>query len=302
MTLLSEVRVGDAVRHGNLSVFPLFTPTTGSVEYQLSDEAIASGGVAVEEVGEQGSVPNLLVKNDGDTRVLFLEGEELRGAKQNRVLNTSVLVAAHSHVQIPVSCVERGRWRYRTRQFGSAGTHSSPRLRRQLKESVSQSLESGSGHLSDQGAVWHEVQRQAVALKASSETSAMSDTYEAYRSRLAEAQQSLAYVEGATGVAVAIGQKVVAIDLFDKPSTCRKVWSRLLTGATMEALESPSAEGHAVETDVRNALDRLRDATWTPAPAVGEGTELRWDPDPATHASALMLGADVLHGSLVAAG
>ena len=50
----------------------------------------------VEEVSEGGSVPNLLVTNAGDARVLFLEGEELRGTKQNRVLNTSVLVAAHS--------------------------------------------------------------------------------------------------------------------------------------------------------------------------------------------------------------
>ena len=57
-----------------------------------------------------GSVPDLLVENRGDVRVLFLEGEELIGAKQNRILNTSVLVAAHTKVKIPVSCVERGRW------------------------------------------------------------------------------------------------------------------------------------------------------------------------------------------------
>jgi hypothetical protein len=67
-----------------------------SVEYLLSDEAIAAGSLTVEEIGEGGSVPNLLVSYDGDCRVLFLEGEELKGAKQNRVLNTSVLVAAQS--------------------------------------------------------------------------------------------------------------------------------------------------------------------------------------------------------------
>jgi transposase len=46
--------------------------------------------VTVQEVSEGGSVPDLLVENSGDTRVLFLEGEELVGAKQNRILNTSV--------------------------------------------------------------------------------------------------------------------------------------------------------------------------------------------------------------------
>ena len=66
--------------------------------------------VTVEEVSESGSVPNLLVENKGDIRILFIEGEELVGAKQNRVLNTSVLIAAKSRVKIPVSCVEAGRW------------------------------------------------------------------------------------------------------------------------------------------------------------------------------------------------
>ena len=114
MSTLPDVRVGDPIRHEALTVFPLFSPPDGAVDYLLSDEAIAAGSVTVEEVSEGGSVPNLLVTNQGDSRVLFLEGEELRGAKQNRVLNTSVLVAAHSKTPIPVSCVEQGRWRYRT--------------------------------------------------------------------------------------------------------------------------------------------------------------------------------------------
>ena len=117
MPTLPEIRVGEPIRHEALAVFPLFSPPEGDVEYLLSDEAIAAGSVTVEEVSEGGSVPNLLVTNHGDSRVLFLEGEELRGAKQNRVLNTSVLVAAHSKTTIPVSCVEQGRWRYRSRQF-----------------------------------------------------------------------------------------------------------------------------------------------------------------------------------------
>ena len=94
MITLPEVRVGEPIRHETLTVFPLFSPPAETVEYLLSDEAINAGAVTVEEVSEGGSVPNLLVSNTGDCRVLFLEGEELKGAKQNRVLNTSVLVAA----------------------------------------------------------------------------------------------------------------------------------------------------------------------------------------------------------------
>src|SRR3954471_9137524 len=146
MSTLPDVSVGDPIRYESLFVFPLFSPPEGVVDYLLSDDAIQAGSVTVEEVSEGGSVPDLLVTNLGDSRVLFLEGEELRGAKQNRVLNTSVLVAARSKTTIPVSCVEQGRWRYRARQFGSSGSHSSPKLRHILKKSVTRSALGGQGH------------------------------------------------------------------------------------------------------------------------------------------------------------
>lgn len=91
---LPKLRVGDPVRHETLSVFPLFSEPNSRIEYRLSDEALADESLLIEEISEGGSVPDLLVENKGDVRVLFLEGEELVGAKQNRILNTSVLVCA----------------------------------------------------------------------------------------------------------------------------------------------------------------------------------------------------------------
>jgi hypothetical protein len=301
MSVLPEVRVGEPIRHEALGVFPLFAPPGEPVEYTLADEAIAAGSVTVEEVSEAGSVPHLLVTNAGDVRVLFLEGEELRGAKQNRVLNTTVLVAARGRTTIPVSCVEQGRWRYRSRGFAAGESHSSSKLRGYLKGSVARSLKAGLGHTSDQMAVWREVDRQRAALGATSETAAMADTYEAYRARLDEFRGRLAYAEGATGLAVAVGPIVVAVDLFDRPSTCRTVWDRLLSGVILEALEAAKPETVAVAADVEALLSRLRAAAWEPAPAVGEGQEYRTDAVPPTHASALTLGDAMIHGSAVVA-
>lgn len=299
MTTFPEVRVGDPIRHEALTVFPLFSAPAESAEYFLADEAIAAGSLTVEEVGEAGSVPTLLVSNTGDLPVLFLEGEELRGAKQNRVLNTSVLVAARGRTPIPVSCVEQGRWSYRTRQFASAGTHSSSKLRRHLKESVARSLRSGQGHASDQMAVWGEVDRQMDALGSASETAAMADTYEAHRGRLEEFRRRLGYAEGSAGLAVAVGPQVVAVDVFDRPSTCRKVWDRLLSGVVMDALEAGGPGRSAEVADVEGLLAGLRAAAWEEAPAVGEGREFRSDTVPRAHASSLVVGTSVLHGSVV---
>jgi len=84
-------------------------------------EALEKAVLIVTEVSEGGSVPNLKVANKGDAPILLLDGEEVAGAKQNRVLNTTILVGGKSEVVIPVSCTEQGRWTYSSREFFEIG-------------------------------------------------------------------------------------------------------------------------------------------------------------------------------------
>jgi hypothetical protein len=298
-----EFRIGDAIRHEALAVFPLFAEKSRAVDYDLSHEAMGKGSVLVQEVSASGSVPDLSVENKGELRVLFLEGEQLVGAKQNRILNTSVLVAARTTSKIPVSCVEAGRWHYKSRHFTSGGMHTPYQLRRVLKKSVSDSLKGVEAYYySDQGAVWHEVARQQKALGAVSPTHAMSDTFEAQRVRLNQFLEKVGHVEGAVGVAVAIAGKVVAIEAFDKPQTCGRVWKRLLSGAVLDALEVPPGAGRAAEAaDVERALSGLGALDWQRGPRVGEGEDYRAESPAGDHASALALDGALVHGSVVTA-
>jgi hypothetical protein len=130
----------------------------------------------------------------------------------------------------------------------------------------------------------------------------MADTYAAYENRLKEYRDRLQYIDGATGLAVAVGGKLVSVDLFDKPTTCRKVWDRLLTGVVLDALEAGPGPQQVGEADVQRVLASLRDAPWQQAPAVGAGEEFRAAMEEDRHATALTSGGAVVHGSLVAAG
>ncbi len=298
---LPKLRVGDPIRHETLCVFPLFSEPNGKVEYRLSDEALADESLLIEEISESGSVPDLLVENKGDVRVLFLEGEELVGAKQNRILNTSVLIAAHTKLKIPVSCVEQGRWGYRSRYFGSSGSHSPSKLRRALRASVSMNVMENRGHTSDQGAVWNEVACLQAAHAVESDTAAMSDAFDTYQDRIASFRENLKYVDGATGVAVAIGGKIVTLDVFDKPLTCRKVWDRLLSSVVFDALEAGQTDHYASVADVEQLVAAVGDLPWEQAEPVGEGDEYRAESKRGDHASALAFEDTVVHGSVVAA-
>lgn len=301
-SIFPSVHVGEPIRQGQISVFPLFAEAPAPLDYILSADAISDGSVVVEEVSEAGSVPTLSVTNKADRLVLFLEGEQLIGAKQNRILNTSILIAAKSKATIPVSCVEQGRWRFKSAQFGGSESHSPSKLRYALKRSVSASLKLGGGHSSNQGEVWAEVASLQKSHGVESASSALEDTFASYKERLAALQKQFGYVEGASGLAVALGKEIVCLDLFDKPSTCGKVWDRLLSGALLESL-APSAEQRPTDVaDVDRFLAELKAAPWEPAASAGEGQEFRSATEQGAQASALCYAEQVVHGSAVAAG
>jgi len=295
---LPFVRVGKPLRHHSLTIFPLFTDVEPVVDYRLSDDAITAEALVVTEVSEQGSVPELLVDNRGDKPVLFLEGEMLVGAKQDRVLNTSLLVAAGIKMKVPVSCVERGRWARRSLRFGSSPRSPSPSLRRSLKKSVSSSLRRMQRHTSDQGAVWRTVEEIHRSHRVTSQTRALSDAYEQTELRAEDFRQRLRYEPGSRGLVAALGGRVVMLELYDRAETCARMWDRLLSGLVLEALSTPLAENPVEAEAVERLLAAAEEAAWEEVTTPGEGEEYRatLGGDPA---SALTCEGSLLHESVL---
>ena len=126
---LDKVKVGRKQSYRNLAVFPLLSGYATGLDYMTLDEGLAGGLIQVTEVSQGGTVPELKVVNKSPRMVLILDGEELVGAKQNRIVNTTILVQAQSTTVIPVNCVEQGRWHYRSPSFSSEERMMSPALR-----------------------------------------------------------------------------------------------------------------------------------------------------------------------------
>ncbi len=119
---------GEPNHNAGLTLVPLFPAAEPRLEYLGLGEAL-SRGLTVTEVDADGDVGTLHVKNPLDERVLLYEGEELVGAKQNRVVRVTTLVEAHAVIQLVVDCVERGRWAWRSRAFGVSPRSRSSRPR-----------------------------------------------------------------------------------------------------------------------------------------------------------------------------
>jgi hypothetical protein len=105
-----EVQAVSFQKSKRMSIVQLLTARHNSFDYISGATAIKNELVRVNEVSEAGRVNDLFVFNLSDKYVFFMDGDILMGAKQNRVLNTSVLLAPNSKSTLPVSCVEQGRW------------------------------------------------------------------------------------------------------------------------------------------------------------------------------------------------
>ena len=274
---IAELRIGAPQASGPLLMFPLLKDRPDQPDYLTLDEALANGTARVEEVGEAGSVPELLFRNDGEKPVLLLDGEELVGAKQNRVLNLSILAPAHAETKIPVSCVEAHRWGYRSRHFGSSDRAFYASGRAAKMAQVSASLATGRSRRSDQHAIWEDIAATSSRLRVQSDTGAMADIYEQRRAGVDGHVQRLAAQAGQVGALFAIGDRIVGLDLFDSSATYAKLAPKLVRSYALDAvdLEESTQDRRAAIADVEAFLQRLEAADAESFPAVGLGEDLR---------------------------
>jgi hypothetical protein len=225
--MTAELEFGQMLSYQRLGIVPLRLRKSSALSYLTCDETDLGKWVTIEEVSAGGSVPELRVRNQSDCRVFIFEGSTLIGAKQNRVVNMSIMLGPRSVNVIPVSCVERGRWRLNTPTFGF-GAFSDHHLRAKMSAGVTSSLKQFGKVAMDQMAVWRHVDSMLGKAQAASPTSAYQAVYDKCDDGLGDYIKKLPVPKEACGIAMEIDGAFQAMDLFDKPDTLQKLWPRLL--------------------------------------------------------------------------
>jgi hypothetical protein len=157
---------------------------------------------------------------------------------------------------------------------------------------------------SDQGAVWSEISAKESRAGSASPTAALHDLYARESGDLAVFSRAFPCPPDANGLAVGIGGKLVALEVFDAPETLAAQWSRLVEGAASAHLDHrrAGAVGAVVPPSHRypdpGALGRMLQRTSTAvagavvSPSVGEGSDVRL-------AGTRISGAALVHGDRV---
>ena len=252
---LKEIELGRARRFRNITVFPLHREAAPRMEYLALDVAMDNDLVEVTEVDAAGSVPDLLVKNRGKLPVLIIDGEEVVGAKQNRVVNTSILLPAKSTTKIPVSCTEAGRWEHTTLKFKKSDTVLYAKARARKMRAVSDSYVACNQAVSDQSEVWAQIHELESKSGNKSPTSSMKNVFEARQRDLDECLAALRPEPGQRGLVVCVGGKPLGCDYISRPEVYVRLHDKLLRSYVIDALLE-QGRGKATRKDSARAFLR----------------------------------------------
>jgi hypothetical protein len=216
-------------------------------------QAMQQGLITVQERGTAAieNVHWLSLYNNSDKNIYVSSGEVLAGGRQDRIVTKDTIVMAGSgRIDLPVMCVEEGRWSEKDKKFTyqkMANTH----LRKTLDETKNQVL------------VWKEINNQLERDKVKNKTlsylsrekdkvftAAQNDYWQFFNRKLSQPDSSV------VGFVCMSGDKIIGSDIFIGNNLLYGKLQPLLAGYIEEAIifgDTPSVTDAAV----RKYLDQF---------------------------------------------
>jgi hypothetical protein len=275
---LTSFDFGELQHFNNMAVLPMMTSLDDSPKYLILKQALDQHVLVIAEVSKEGRVPELKVNNKSDTPILLLDGEELAGAKQNRVLNTTILLKENSETIIPVSCTEQRRWSYKTQEFAESGTVMIPKMRKMKSQTVSDSLQESQEYRSDQGTVWTSIDEMSEQTGVHSHTAAMKDVYEAKEKELDEYLKTFSCLPQQKGLLTFIDEEIVGFDFLSLETAYALLHPKLVKSYAMEALMQKMPKSEKPDpTKTKEFLKEVGKCKEKKYKSVGKGDDHRFE-------------------------
>tara|TARA_B100001564_G_C20565714_1_gene635920 strand:- start:144 stop:1100 length:957 start_codon:yes stop_codon:yes gene_type:complete len=243
-----------------------FENFTGFFIPVLSDDLQTTELVTIDEdnvneycLHETERVNSILVENLSNKSLLILNGEIFDGAKQDRVSNETILVSSKSSLEIKVSCVERGRWAYKSSHFSKSKNmfnyHS-----KGVKDLYCNSAKHNHASGSIQDNVWASISNKQMKMGVSSNTGTVNDTYNKFDDFLSSLYSKIMEKDNQVGLLAMVPDKYIGIDLFPNNSIFKKYKERLYKSHLIEMIEDNHGRLRDYKKDINNFMLQLMHA------------------------------------------
>ena len=244
----------DPQSHENVAVIPIKSEMGSKLDILTLKKGMELGLVEVKEL-EKSTVNILTVKNNAVTPLVLIDGEEVVGGDQNRIVNLTSVIAPKSQTNIAVSCTERGRWGYKS-EFKSSPHIADYNTRRSKAVALFKKRPV-------QGEVWASIDRLENNHSFKSRTSAMSESYENQKANLEEMLQSFSIADGQNGILVIVNGEIVGFEILLNPQVYRDFHEKILKSYLIDT-EVKTTEFTINVDEARDIIQNALDSKFKP--------------------------------------
>jgi len=295
--LIRGLEVGEPVTYENLTIFPIYNTLRArhliapgaQFGYLTLDEAMENNYLSVAEISG-GSVPQVKVTNRSDKFIFMMGGEIITGCKQDRLIARDVLLRPRAkEVIVPVYCVEHGRWNQQSDVFYSKRNLGTYELRAEAQKAGADA----------QQKIWSRVSSLHSDNKVASTTGAYQETYDnqEVKSKIDIYEKEMARVPNlypdSIGVVIAVGGRIVNVDIFENSRTFLKLWPKLLKSSALAAINSYS-DYSVTQKDAAEFLRRVYNKDYAHRNGIDAGVEYQ-AADNDGNVNALVYSGAVIH-------
>lgn len=255
----SDIELLTPQSHKNVAIIPLKTKINYGLDFLTLKKGMELGLAEIKEC-ETSTVNTLIVKNNAVTPLILIDGDEVVGGDQNRIVNSTVLIAPQSEAKISVSCTERGRWAYKN-EFQSSDYIADYKTRHDK-------LHARRFNKSVQSAVWSSIDALEARHSFRSQTSAMSESYENKKINLNEIIKSFKVVDGQTGVLIIVNGEIKGFEILLNPEIYKEYHEKILKSYLIDAEDENST--FTINSDeARIVIESALDSTFENRPSNG---------------------------------
>lgn len=248
---LTGLQTGSIQVYNTMVVFPLYSNQIAFEGIIGLENAFKKACIKFKEVSQSGSVPELLAVNSCNNKVLIIEGQELKGAKQNRTLNTHILLPEKSKTVIPVSCTEQGRWRYEKNNFDMTDKLVSHKMRRAINTSVKQGLYNRNSFKSNQHEVWEEIKSYMASFNKKNNTSSYHTLFEELKNEMRDYDGKFPIMENQMGIVVFIDGKLEGVEVITDANIYKQNHDKIIKSYIIDDLKLQKSK-------IKKGIDEFR--------------------------------------------
>ncbi|MDI6850815.1 MAG: hypothetical protein QMD82_02630 [bacterium] len=253
---ISNLKIGSPFFIHNVKIHPI-EGKLGDDGFTTLEEAIINKSVILKDTH---GVDKISIQNNGERPVFAIDGEELLGARQNRILNVDVYIEPQKEYVVPVTCIEQHRWAG-SPIFSEGGFTITPTLRSTLAQTVKESLEKKRGFKSNQSLIWSQIDSTLKATKVSSLTSSFHDIYKTLNDVIEELMEGFETIENSIGFLAYVKDEFIGCDFFGSNSIYRRFEKKLLKSYILDGYIRRYVKGPSIPKSPEEVINLISDIT-----------------------------------------